>query len=238
MTVQNSPPAPSSAAVPGSRELPWQSKFLGFPFQLEPLSRESLSCYIAAESPAGKITLPKGLEERWKDLCLGYWTDAEDIEHACGKRTGERATERVGALYKAIIELITDESLIPDSDFDSDSYSAQASWSEWGKEHDVDVVSPGETPLPSKLLARVFVMQMGSRTQAIAALKQIADQGEAAIPSDESKEPSHFIRLVEIYRWFKDERIPVPPGTQQSNNGPDQARRQDVHQQRPIALLG
>ena len=221
MTVQNVLRLLRQPLFLDRASFPERSKFFGFPFQLEPLSLGSLSCYVATESPDDINALPESLRKQLGNVCEDYATACSEMEVTAKARACGRPTQRVGALYQAIIRLIKDDTDpawrtagqegIQDTDFDSDSYSKQASWDEWGKEYDIDVVSPGEVPIPSKLLARVFVKQMSSRTQAIAALNEIADQGEAAVPSDKSEEPSHFIRLVEIYEWFRKDWIPVRP---------------------------
>jgi ferritin-like protein len=195
------------------------AKFFGFPFRLEPLSLDSLSCYIAAERP--KDSWPQPVQQRWEHWWKCFLSERKAIEEAVEKRTGGQEPERVGALYEAIIELLGDAD-VPDSAFDSHSYSRQASWDEWGKELDVDVVSLNEKKEPSNVLARVFVKQMSSRTQAINALEQLTDQGEAARPSSGSEEPSHFVRFMEIYQKFREapipvRRVPTNPTTKASN---------------------
>ena len=60
-----------------------------------------------------------------------------------------------------------------------------------------------------------------TRTQAIAALKEIAGQGEAPELGVPNAEPSHFDRFLEIYddfetvkgRWTPTRKIPTNPNT-------------------------
>jgi hypothetical protein len=53
---------------------------------------------------------------------------------------------------------------------------------------------------PSVRLADMLILQMASRTEAIQALQQVAEQGEAPeLASKKLTEPSHFDRFLEIY---------------------------------------
>jgi hypothetical protein len=143
---------------------------------------------------------------------------------------------RVGALYHAIIELMEDNELVPESAFDESSYNYQASWDEWGRgyqpeprhldaegspdEHDAAHKGP-EIPA-SERQAEVLIERVATRQQAIKALKKLSHQGEAPhLGEHETGEPSHFDRFLEIYaelenlpKDFKPARnVPLNPTT-------------------------
>jgi hypothetical protein len=212
------------------RNPPWDSPYFPFPFRLEPLSLKSVACYIYAEMPDRKaLGAARG---RSKPARFRKFLDheLERIERIVHRRAGDDA-HRVGALYAEIIELVSDPVRIPDSAFNADSYSAQASWDEWGRGYQPDPVqltatgnraSDGaEEPAgrPSTRRAHVLVPRMATRAQAIEALHEISGQGEALhLRRHDTGEPSHFERFLEIYQdlekvkgWKPARDIPVNP---------------------------
>jgi hypothetical protein len=113
----------------------------------------------------------------------------------------------VGQLYDRIVEVLSDPSRIPDSDFRPDTYVYQASWDEWGRGYGPPPARPGETKPPVVPIAErsnVIVARMATRTEAIAALRQIGKQGEAAhMKAPEDEEPSHFDRFLRLLNAFR-----------------------------------
>jgi hypothetical protein len=124
---------------------------------------------------------------------------------------------RVGELYDEIIKLISDPEKIPDSAFDDTTFDMQASWDDWGRgykpsprlvdaEGNLDPKNDSHAP-PRTLAQRhahVQVERAATRAQAVKALQALAAQGEAPhLREDETGEPSHFERFVQIYEEFK-----------------------------------
>jgi hypothetical protein len=208
-------------------DYPWTSPFYPYPFKLEPLTLSSLSAYVFAEMP--DEVPDKG--RRYREFNR---EDEVRIIAAVKKRVGPgKEAHRVDELYRRILNLIADEVLIPDSAFIGDTFGTQASFDEWGRGYRASTPEPdppprGEPNFPSfaRYPARVIVDQMASRTQAIAALKDIAGQGEAPNLGDPSEEPSHFDRFIDVYQefellqkdmkkhgWLPTHDVPVNPST-------------------------
>ena len=164
-------------------DYPWVSGFYPYAFTLEPLSRESLAKYVVAESP---IKWPDSVPEQ----------EHRKIEELA-REDAEQQVARVGALYQTIIALLSDPKKIPDALFRAEKYPFQASWDEWGRGYAAGARGSTSTTAPD-----VLVRRASSRTEAISALKAIAEQGEAATFISADSEESHFTRFLQVYRAF------------------------------------
>jgi hypothetical protein len=172
-------------------DYPWASGFYPFEFTLEVLSRKSLAKYVVAESPV-----------KWPDHVPDE--ERKTIEDLA-REDAEQKVARVGALYQCMIEILSDSRKIPDRLFRAESYPFQASWDEWGRGY-----AAGARGATSKTAPDVLVLRASSRTEAVAALKAVAEQGEAVkfIPADD--EDSHFSRFLDVYRAFSGATTWVP----------------------------
>jgi len=207
------------------QDYPWDSPFYPFPFQLEPVTLDSLACYIYAEMPP---VVPTGTPAY--DHFHAH--DKASIDAAVRRRiTPGNAAHHVDEIYESMIEIMADRTRIPDSAFNAETYSRQMSWDEWAKGYGpqyptppsdgVDPAGTGSEPRPpSSWPARVIVPQMATRTMAVDALKDIAGQGEGPHLSDTSLEPSHFDRFLEVYQefeavsgWSATRRVVINPTT-------------------------
>ena len=162
---------------------PFRSEFYPFYFRLEPLSHHSLAKYVVAEMPAD----PKvpGIEE---------------IKREATRGNQDTPVNRVGVLYAKVIELFEDEAKLPDSDFQSDSVGYQADFATWGRNYTrVPRPKPSETAHTPQLI----VQPVGNRTQALAALRAVSEQGEGLAQPEE--ELSHFERFLGIYNAFPEQ---------------------------------
>lgn len=83
-------------------DFPYRTDFYPFPLRLEPLSRESLARYVAAEMPADPTGVDKALV-------------AEAVQIA------GRPVNRVGALYRRLEDLFADGRLLNDADLRPDT---------------------------------------------------------------------------------------------------------------------
>jgi len=199
-TVQNALRFLGAPLALDREDYPWDSQLAPYPFTLERLTRESLAKYIVVESP-----------ETWpSDVTVA---ERKEIE-ALASGYGGSQINRVGKLYSALIEIIGDPTRIPDSAFHPEAYPQQASWDEWGRGYGKG--ARGSSIAGTTTTPDVLVLRMASRTDALAALSAVAEQGEA--PGDSSaadSESSHFRRFLKVFRGFPaggswDPTLPLP----------------------------
>jgi len=171
---------------------PWSSPFYPFEFNLDGLSLESLARYVYAE-------MPTRLRDRHD----------RDVREKVVKLLGKDKPIEVGVLYDHIITLMADRKEIPDSVFDPGCYHYQVTWDEFGRGYRPGNEAPHASETNQKATrydrARVIVAQVVTRTDALAALKDVAGQGEAEhYAFDDSDEPSHFERFAGMFSTFYD----------------------------------
>jgi rubrerythrin len=183
VTVQNVIKLLGGALHLDREDYPWASGFYPYAFTLEPLSRKSLAKYVVAESP-----------ETWPDdVSSAERKTIEDL----AREDAEQDVARVGALYQRIREILSDPDKIPDAMFHPETYPFQASWDEWGRGY-----AAGARGSTSKTAPDVLVLRASSRTEAVAALAAVAEQGEAVTFIAADSEDSHFSRFLAVYRAF------------------------------------
>lgn len=221
---------------------PWDSFYNPFPFRLEPLTLESLSCYVYAEKPSDhelyfaqekKFSKDRRYEHNYERIekkemariikVVEKLFEAREDQRrgSSGSATGKnkRHTRRpeghpVSELYHDIIAIVSDPTWVADADFRAETLHQQGSWDDWGKSYKPEdkwvdaagTADPSEKrPVAADRVAHVIVKQIATRTEAIAALKAVAGQGEAPQHGDarSRKEPSHFDRFLAIYQDFE-----------------------------------
>lgn len=159
-------------------DYPWDVPFYPFPFTLEPLTLDSLAKYVYAESPVD-------------------WSGPIADEVRARVEQSTPSPHRVSELFNLLIPLVQDPNYVPDSAFQADTYPYQASWDEWGRGYHGgqrgNAMRAGMEATPD-----VLVVPLASRDDAVSALQQIAEQGEAT-SSDDPTSPSHFQRFLRIY---------------------------------------
>ena len=97
---------------------------------------------------------------------------------------------------------------MPDSDLQSASVGYQADFATWGRNY---TRVPRPAPGADARTPQLIVQPVGNRTQALAALRAVSEQGEGLAEPAEN-EFSHFQRFLEIYRAFcKEPRSVVRP---------------------------
>ena len=201
-------------------DYPFDAPYYPFRFSLEPLTLNSLACYIYAEmehemeDPGFMIGDTKRAKQFKKDKAR--------IIKAANKAKGlSGAPHHVDKIYNPVLEILKDPEKIPDSAFRASSYASQASWDEWGKNYRPtpnDQDAARVTPVRS---SHVMVFQMASRTEALDALKEVAGQGEAPhLRGRLKEEPSHFDRFLDVYQdmetvsgWSPTRECPTNPVT-------------------------
>jgi hypothetical protein len=187
ITVQNALRFLGAPLAIDRQDYPWDSQLAPYPFTLERLTLASIAKYVVVESP-----------EVWPaDVTAAERAEIEKL--AAGY--GGSQINRVGTLYAALIEIIGDAKRLPHSALYPETYPFQASWDEWARGYGNGARGSsiaGTTKTPD-----VLVMRMASRTNAIAALRAVAEQGEAPGEASASdSERSHFRRFLEVYRAF------------------------------------
>lgn len=164
-----------------------------FPFELEPLTKDSLAKYVLAEMPSDEVLAKLQLTEE---------IAAIKKRLACSERV---AVNRVGKIYGAILELFTagpmiqgppvkdvttEHAFVPVADIQADSLPYQVSPNAWGLGY-----------------KQVLIDTAVDRASALEALTKLAVQGEGPITADDDGiakefEASHFRRFLDIYREY------------------------------------
>jgi hypothetical protein len=156
-------------------DYPWDTPFYPFPFELEPLTLDSLAKYVYAEAPAG-----------WEKC------DCKLVKEICDRVNRQTpCPHHVSELFNKLIPLVNS---LPDEVFQADTYRCQADFAEWGRGY-----QGGQRGSSNKRSLEgtpdVLVMPLTSRDDTVNALNAIAQQGEASYGTN----PSHFVRFLRIY---------------------------------------
>lgn len=231
LTVQNVLTLLGAPLLWGRGNYPWDNQY--FPlrrFEFSPLTIDSLSCYVYAEAPAKTAAVA----DRYYGIKPA---EVNRIIEKVRKAVLHGSPHRVEQLYAKIMDTIKNPKLIPDSAFHPETYTVQASWEEWGKGYkpfqlDPEILGtsaygPQYRPMragphqfpPTAAQARVILSQVASRTEALAALNLIGEQGEAAYITVDDSQPTHFDRFIGIYeqfqkiRWKPTRNVPNNPTT-------------------------
>jgi hypothetical protein len=198
-------------------DLPWDIPFYPFPFQLEPLSLDSVACYVYAEMPSEQEFKDALARNPEKKLLKRYQRflerDREDIVRRADRLAAKHGAHRVGGLYDEIAELLANRERFPDRMFQDQTYVFQASVDDWGRGYQprprrLDAGGSFEEDPPSgppSREAHVMVDRVATRAQAVKAIEALSQQGESpALAEKESDELSHFDRFLDIYQEFVD----------------------------------
>jgi len=216
---------------------PWDSGFYPFEFHLERLTVGSLALYVYAEMGTEPCqdefldVLVKLVEEHLRRRAdqakeQRLFDRAMKIDESMnGLR--KRGVHQVGVLYKQIIGILEDSSLIPDSHFHDSSVPFQASMDEWNRGHWREATTEPTADFGKHITevretlakrrqtiaekkeiaehatcANVMIETAATRAQAVVALRHIAAQGEGPLFHLDS----HFCRLCSILDDFLEYR--------------------------------
>jgi hypothetical protein len=175
VTVQNLLRAVGAPLSLNRDEFPLDSGFFPFAFRLERLTTDSIAKYAFAEMPPPEVA--KGINGVSEE-------EIDDITKRASTDNLGQPVNRVGKLYEQLIGQVQS---LPASAFDKGSVAQQAKFDEWGLGRD-----------------DIFVLPVGSRADAVAALQKIAEQGEGPLTADAASDPdSHFQRFLAIYRQLR-----------------------------------
>lgn len=183
ITVQNVLRLISGPISFDREDFPFDAAFYPFDFRLEKLTLASLAKYVYAESPQD-------------------WTGelAEEVTRLATEDNHGASLVRVGVLYELMIEVIGDRRLVPDHVFRADTKPEQGSWNEWGRGYADgargNALRGGPAGTPD-----LIIETLATRDDAVAALREIAEQGEDTRLVD--GERSHFVRFRTIYQEWK-----------------------------------
>ena len=236
MTVQNALRLIGGEPNWMREDIPWDGPYYPFPMEFEPFTFIAIEKYVYAEmDPAIDETPPPGRKispprEQWEKL-------RKKIDADVMKATNAKA-HHVGTLFHDLLARLRDPTLTDERWFDPATYAQQASWDAWGKGFrphplDADLEDPHQPP-------NVIVAQIGTRTEAIDRLMQIAGQGEAPhLRHPRTRTPSHFDRFMAVYDGVAlvapqvdalVKNLPTNPTTRQQPAHPDAAslRRQYI----------
>lgn len=176
VTVQNLLRAVGAPLSLSRDEFPLDTGFFPFAFRLERLSIDSIAKYAFAEMPPPNIAKEiEGVSDQ----------EIDDITSRASKDNLGAPVNRVGMLYERLASQVQS---LPVSAFDMGSVAQQAKPGEWG-------------------LGRndIFILPIGSKSDAVAALQKIAEQGEGPTDAKAASDPSsHFQRFLGIFRQLRD----------------------------------
>ena len=209
------------------RDLPWDILFYPFPFQLEPFSLESVACYTYAEMPS-EAEFKEATRRSGGKLLPRYRQflekDQAEITRIANKRGAQHGAHRVGDLYDKINKLVRNSRRIGDREFLDHTFAFQASADDWARGYqprpkmlDAEGSLADKTPMgrfgePTVPGAHVLVDRVATRAEVLAALKALAEQGEApAIATSETDSLSHFDRFLMIYQQLRLEPASFKP---------------------------
>jgi len=173
-----------------------------FPFELEPLTKDSLAKYVLAEAPSDEVLEKFHLK-----------SEVDEIRRRLHCENS-LTVNRVGLIYGKILQLFQAGPMVegpqvpgapkpfpfvPTVDIQADSLRYQVSHSAWGLGY-----------------TEILIRTAHDRDSALAALTAVSEQGEGPISPDEQIGPnlppleerlkrSHFYRFLEVYREFPEE---------------------------------
>jgi hypothetical protein len=209
MTVQNALRLIGAEPNWQRHDAPWDAPYYPFPMEFEPFRSIAIEKYVYAEMdpsideipPPGRRVPP--WRKNWETLRVQIDADVR-------KATG--TPQHVGKLFHDLLARLRDPTLTDDRWFDPYTYSQQASWDAWGKGYrphpeDAELEDPQQPP-------NVIIAQMGTRTELINGVIQIAGQGEAPhLRHPRTRTPSHFDRFMTVYDGIAAAQPPVDPFT-------------------------
>jgi hypothetical protein len=200
---------------------PVTTPFFPYAFHLEPLSAKSLAKFVVAESPeTWPSSVPAGEKAEIEALAvdgeggpvvrvgklygqliaaLGLAGGIDDSDFRGGTYPYQASFDEYGRGYAAGAR--GDPRRSPAAGPVNRAVRAAGAWRAPPRV-DPQVVAAGPADSADST-PDVLVIRVGSRAEAIAALSQIADQGEAVEKVENDSEDSHFTRFLRVYREFK-----------------------------------
>ncbi|MBG0792238.1 hypothetical protein IYY11_01950 [Methylocystis sp. H62] len=178
----------------GRQYSPFEEAIQPFRYRLEPITLDSLSKYVIAESPNRPLSEIILRADPTADALIKQKIENE-IAPRAKRSNGDVLLWHVGAVFKRLRELFASE--LADQDFRVGRSGLQARWSDWGYEAPsgtnggVVLVESIEGQTPAEL-----------RSRAVEAIAKIGEQGEA-FDGDGAGEESHFERFLLSYEQIE-----------------------------------
>lgn len=198
MSVQNALRLIGAAPNWNREDAPWDGPYYPFPMVFEPFTLVAVEKFVYAEMDPAIDVPPPSIATRG-DAHIDWDTLRREIDDGVRKHVGTGVEpHHVGTLFRKIHEFVSDPTLADAQWFDPWSYPKQASWDAWGKGYRPHPDDP-ELQITGHP-ANVIVAQMGTRTELLDGLRQVAHQGEAPhLLHPQLHTPSHFDRFLQIY---------------------------------------
>jgi hypothetical protein len=177
-------------------DFPLRTNVYPFPFELEPLSRDTLAKYIYAEMPGGEID-PNFIDPPFDP------PERQTIEDRAMAAAGvkkEGFVNHVGTLYATLLDVFHSPEFkdSKSAGFPPDTANFQAmAGNPWQKTFGNNSIQPNASGVVNLVGPRVLIIN--SLQDVLDALDFIARQGEA---SGDNPTDSHFERFLKIYREF------------------------------------
>ena len=205
LTVQNIITLLGGAVSFEREDYPWDSDFYPFPFELQPLTLDSLARYVYTEAPLDW----EPSDEKTEINDRLHNSKAPPKEENSGIN-GVKGVKKIAALFRTILAIMGDPERLPDDEFDPSRFTYQAKWARWGRNQGaatgvdhIEIHPDAEGPEPTcPIDADLIIIPVATRDEAIEALRKVAEQGEDP-PSGGGDEQSHFLRFKQIYQQYK-----------------------------------
>ncbi|MDB5583989.1 MAG: hypothetical protein JWR80_9165 [Bradyrhizobium sp.] len=175
----------------GRQYSPFEAVIQPFRYRLEPLTLDSLAKYVIAECPNRPFSELVLRPDPAQDAALKQKL-ADDIEPRAIRSNGDVALWHVGALFKRLSELFKSE--LADDDLRTDRGGLQAMWTDWG--YEAPRGTDGKIVLVEALTAKTA---SALRSEAVAAIAKIGEQGEGFDAEIADGDESHFERFLGLY---------------------------------------
>lgn len=213
MTVQNVIMALGGPLHFERAHSPLSSDVHPFRFRLEPVSLASIAKYVVAESPDVPPDMIGMLSDERRALL-------RDVIHPLARASNDgHEVLHVGPIFARLVTLIGRE--LGDEDFRLDRAPRQAVWDDWG--YDASTTATPSAARGERVLVHSIRGTTAAevRTEIVAALRAIGDQGEFVDERDDLEE-SHFERFVQLFESLRaveaaSGRLPVWPIAQFPN---------------------
>lgn len=231
ITVQNVITCLGGAVCLDREDYPWDHAFYPFPFELEPLTLESLSKYVYTEAPIGwrenhhldtkaapsakakaaavDETVPVDENDpHWQEIRRHIQSRLAAAQK--GPQAADSEVKSVAVLFKVILAILKDPKRISDADFFPDTFAQQAHWDAWacnhgqvsGEDAPDHLQEPGnQPPEPRTCPTTADVLVVPVATRDDV-INALEQVAEQGEAAHSNEEPSHFMRFLRIYKEF------------------------------------
>jgi hypothetical protein len=232
MTVQNILRFIGGPLTLEREDFPFRSDVYPFHFRLQPLARNSLAKYVAAERP-DNLVLPADEQKALDELLARV------------HQGNRESINRVGRVYDRLLKVTS--SLTPDQ-FRPDLSDFQGTAVDWAGQEPETLVQRNATGEIVSVGEGVLVFQVKSAKDLRDALTAVAIQGEGGGADSATSLHSHFRRFFNIYldanfpdelvvpmAWHPDRPVAVNPNTTIAPPNPDALYPEEKDEEKELA---